>query len=107
MFSDYEIPYDYLLDAYGGIGTDGKYRSAIADPGKRFAAQLAGNLRGRVAVISFSDQNLRNALAIAIRYGCTRQQFGARLMDYDLHRQRLMPILAQLFAIGAVKNAVF
>ena len=66
---------------------------------KRFAAMMAGLTRGRMGVVWQADGNLRNLITIAVRYAAVRRQFGKPgnetiILDYPLHRYRLMPILA-------------
>lgn len=53
-----------------------------------------------------SAECAKKAVTIAIRYGCIRRQFGGhggletKIMDYQTHQQRLIPLLAQTFAIS-------
>jgi acyl-CoA oxidase len=63
-------------------------------------------ITGRVSMVVDSGNMSKKALVIAIRYGLTRRQFGAKpgqeetlLMDYPIHQYRLMPLLAQAYAM--------
>lgn len=113
IFENYRVPYDCLLDKLGHITVDGKYKSSIKKPEKRFAASLAGLIRGRLGVLIGSTANLRNALTIALRYSAVRRQFGGSsgieqpILDYPLQRYRLIPHLANLFASSYSSNKIF
>jgi acyl-CoA oxidase len=71
-------------------------------------AQLAYGalIEGRVAMVRDSGNVSKKAVTIAIRYGAIRRQFASksgeaetRLLDYTIHQHRLMPLLAQAFAM--------
>lgn len=70
-------------------------------------AQLAFGalIGGRVSMITDSGNIAKKALTIAIRYAAVRRQFGntdgveTKLLDYVIHQRRLMPLLAQAFAM--------
>jgi acyl-CoA oxidase len=104
IFENYRVPYDSLLDHFSHISEDGKLKSSIKAKEKRFAAMMAGMVRGRFGIISGSMLNLRKALTIAIRYAAQRTQFGPPnqpeipILDYQITKYRLMPHIARLFA---------
>ncbi|TPX56083.1 acyl-CoA oxidase [Powellomyces hirtus] len=63
-------------------------------------------ISGRVAMVVDSGAIAKKALTIAIRYAAIRRQFGAKdgepetkILDYAIHQYRLMPLLAQAFAM--------
>lgn len=102
IFSNYRAPYSALLDKFCSINAEGKYKSAVKNADRRLGVFLAGLIRGRFCVILGSEVNLRNSLTIALRYSALRKQFGypeMSILDYPLHRSRLVPHLARLFAI--------
>ena len=105
VFNNYRVPYDSLLDRFSQITPNGHFRSSIKNKGKRFATMLSGLLRGRSGVFMSSASQLRNALTIAIRYSAVRKQFALSdgpeipILDYQMHRYRLMPHLANYFAV--------
>lgn len=107
LFRQYRVPYDTLLDRLSSIEPDGKFISKIKSPEKRFSAMLSGLIRGRLSCIMNSEHNARTALTIAIRYAAIRKQFSygdgpeKPILDYSLHRYRLMPHLANTFACNA------
>jgi acyl-CoA oxidase len=63
-------------------------------------------ITGRVSMIVDSGNMAKKALVIAIRYAAVRRQFGAskktietKILDYPIHQYRLMPLLAQAYAM--------
>lgn len=105
-FDQVKVPRNMCLDKYGGVNEDGVYESMFQSKDQRFGGQLVNLSEGRVG-LSISSANLaKTALTIAIRYGLTRRQFGARqpgeqetlIMDYNLHQRRLYPLLATTYA---------
>ena len=104
MFENYKIPKDYCLDRYSGINQKGEYFSAFKNSDKLFGFYMAPLSVGRSFVNSNTIGASFNALAIAIRYACTRRQFTnpankteQLLIDYQLTQKRLMPLLAASF----------
>ena len=110
IFDNYRVPYDSLLDHFSHISEDGKLKTSIKNKEKRFAAMMAGMVRGRFGIKSGAILNLRKALTIAIRYAAQRTQFGppgqaeSPLLEYQITRYRLMPHLARLFASYALND---
>ncbi|CAG9330240.1 unnamed protein product [Blepharisma stoltei] len=102
LFKNYRVPYDALLDKYSQISPDGKFKSHIKNKEKRFGLMLTGLITGRCSIVIVSELHTRNALTIAIRYAAVRKQFGGEIerpiLDYPVHRFRLMPHLAKDFA---------
>lgn len=65
-------------------------------------------IQGRVAMVADSGNVAKKALTIACRYAIVRRQFHSvvsgpnvetQLIDYTIHQHRLMPLLAQTFAM--------
>ena len=60
---------------------------------------------GRVSVALASLSAMKSGLAIAVRYGDRRRQFGpegkpeVHLMDYLTHQRRLLPRVAEAYAL--------
>jgi len=110
LFQNYRVPYDALLDRFSQISADGKFKSSIKNPEKRFSAMLAGLCRGRISVLWITEEHLRNALTVAIRYGAVRRQFGPKgetpILDYPVYRYRLMPHLANSVASCAAREVL-
>jgi acyl-CoA oxidase len=104
-FDRVRIPRTSLLNRFGTVDADGTYESPIASPTKRFFSQISTLVGGRIAIASAAVAAARSALAIAIRYGDRRRQFGpaggpeTRLLDYRTHQLRLLPRLARAYAL--------
>ena len=107
IFNNYRAPYDSLLDKYSQITEEGEFKSEMTKKEKRLGIMLGGLIRGRLAVVSGTECNLKSGLAIALRYSALRKQFSQGqgpeipILDYQMQRVRLMPILAQTFAVRA------
>jgi acyl-CoA oxidase len=99
------VPRDNLLDRFGSIDDDGRYRSPIQSPGRRFFTMLRTLVAGRVSIAAASVSGVKVGLAIAVRYTDARTQFGAKdaperpLLDYPLLQRALMPRLATTFGL--------
>lgn len=105
LFQQYRVPYDALLDKFSQITAEGNFKSAIKSPNKRFATMLTSLIRGRAGVYMGASAALRKGLTIAIRFSAVRKQFGLSeglevpILDYQMQRFRLMPHLANFFAV--------
>lgn len=107
-FDRVRIPRENLLDRFGTVTPDGEYRSDLPDPTDQMQRTMSG---GRVAIALGALSAAKAALTIAIRYAERRRQFGSAeerlLFDYPLHRRRLLPRLAAVYALdAALKRAV-
>ncbi|WP_449283189.1 acyl-CoA dehydrogenase family protein [Leucobacter sp.] len=104
-FTHVRIPRENLLNRYGDVAADGTYSSAIESPGRRFFTMIGTLVQGRVSLDGSAVRAMQAALTIAIRYGSERRQFpGASgretvLLDYGQHQRRLLPRLAQTYAM--------
>ncbi|MGB5752732.1 MAG: acyl-CoA dehydrogenase [Thermoanaerobaculia bacterium] len=104
-FDQVRIPRQNLLDRFAQVAADGSYSSPISSPTKRFFVMLGTLVGGRVSVALAGLSTSKSALAIAVRYGARRRQFGPEgaaetvLLDYRTHQRRLMPRLATTYAL--------
>ncbi|TDL42384.1 acyl-CoA dehydrogenase [Kocuria rosea] len=105
-FTRVRVPRTHLLDKYGAVAPDGTYSSPIASPGRRFFTMIGTLVQGRVSLDGAAVLANKAALSIAIRYGSERRQFNASsdvqeevLMDYQQHQRRLLPRLAETYAM--------
>ncbi|MGB5174985.1 MAG: acyl-CoA dehydrogenase, partial [Thermoanaerobaculia bacterium] len=104
-FDQVRIPRQNLLDRFAQVAADGTYSSSIASPTKRFFVMLGTLVGGRVSVALAGLSTSKSALAIAVRYGARRRQFGPEgaaetvLLNYRTHQRRLMPRLATTYAL--------
>ncbi|MEE8526031.1 MAG: acyl-CoA dehydrogenase family protein, partial [Thermoanaerobaculia bacterium] len=104
-FEHVRVPRHNLLDRFAQVAADGSYTSSIPSPSRRFFTMLGTLVGGRVSVALAALSAAKSALAIAVRYGAQRRQFGPpdeseiRLLDYRTHQRRLMPRLAATYAL--------
>jgi acyl-CoA oxidase len=105
-FTDVRVPRENLLNRYGDVDENGVYTSPIESPGRRFFTMLGTLVQGRVSLDGACTVASKLALTIAIRYGTERRQFAGGdsdevvLMDYQRHQRRLLPRLAQTYAMS-------
>jgi len=103
-FNQVKVPVDNLLDKYGGIDKEGKYRSKIENPNKRFFTMLGTLVGGRICVAKGALAAAKMSLAIAVKHALRRRQFNDSiriqedlLMDYPTHQLRLIPRVASSY----------
>jgi len=103
-FDNVRIPRENLLNRYADVSVEGQYSSSIESKGRRFFTQLGALVQGRVSLTGAVTNAQKLALTIAIRYGNERRQFPGvdgeevKLMDYQRHQRRLLPLLAETYA---------
>jgi acyl-CoA oxidase len=103
-FSNVVIPKEDMLDRYAFVNEDGKFESPIASDNRRFFTMLGTLVGGRIGIPRSGNAASKVGLAIAIRYGDQRKQFGPEgasevpILNYRTHQRRLMPLLANAFA---------
>lgn len=109
-FNGVRVPLDNLLNKYGDVSPDGQYSTHIPNKGKRFNTMLDALVGGRICVGSSALNVSKLGLTIAVRYACTRRQFGLPkqpeflLMDYLSHQKRLLPLIATTYALRIGMN---
>lgn len=111
MFNQVRVPRENLLNRYADVAPDGTYSSPIENPNRRFFTMLGALVRGRVTVAGSGAQAARVALDMAVRYALQRRQFHASgedrevlIMDYLVHQRRLLPYVAQSYALQFAQN---
>ena len=106
-FSAVRVPREALLDRYGTVTDNGSYESSITSPGARFFTMIGALVQGRICIGAAGLAVARNGLTIAVRWGERRRQFGTGLdmdtplMDYLTHQRRLIPPIAESYALQA------
>ena len=107
-FDHVRVPRTEMLDRYAQVASDGAYASSIASPAARFFTTLGTLVAGRISVGHSGLSIAKVGLAIAVRYSARRRQFGPAegkaetiLLDYPAHQRRLMPLLANAYALDA------
>jgi len=104
-FDQVVIPYENMLDRFARITDDGKFDSPIASDNRRFFTMLGTLVGGRIGIPRSGLSASKSGLAIAIRYGDKRQQFGPEggaevpILNYRTHQRRLIPLLANAYAL--------
>ncbi len=105
-FDAVRVPRSNMLDRYAEVTEDGRYLSEIENADRRFFTMLGTLIQGRVSVGGAGISASKVALAVAIKYGNVRRQFGPPdsdeeelLLDYGMHQRRLLPLLAKTYAL--------
>jgi acyl-CoA oxidase len=104
-FDHVRVPRENLLDRFGGIASDGAYRSSIASPTRRFFRMLGTLVAGRVSIAAASLSAAKTGLVVAVRYTDRRRQFGPEggvempVLDYLTMQRRLLPRIAKAIAL--------
>ncbi len=104
-FKNVVIPKDDMLDKFSAVNEDGKFTSPISSDNRRFFTMLGTLVGGRIGIPRSGNAASKLGLAIAIKYGDQRKQFGPEgapevpILNYRTHQRRLMPLLANAFAL--------
>lgn len=104
-FNNVIIPADDMLDRFAGVTADGKFTSPISSDNRRFFTMLGTLVGGRIGIPRSGLSASKSGLTIAIRYGDGRKQFGPEggaevpILNYRTHQRRLMPLLANAYAL--------
>ncbi len=104
-FDHVRVPRENLLDRFASVSAEGVYSSPISSSSRRFFTMLGTLVGGRISVAAAALSAAKSGLAIAVRYGSRRRQFGPPgrpevvLLDYPSHQRRLMPRLAACYAL--------
>jgi acyl-CoA oxidase len=111
VFDHVRVPRENLLNRYGDVEPDGSYHSPIESDGRRFFTTIGTLIRGRITVGGSAAAAARVALDIATRYALQRRQFSAPdddrevlIMDYLVHQRRLLPLIAESYALQFAQN---
>jgi acyl-CoA oxidase len=104
-FNNVVIPKENMLDKFASVNEDGKFESPIASDNRRFFTMLGTLVGGRIGIPRSGNAASKTGLAIAIKYGDQRRQFGpdgaseVPILNYRTHQRRLMPLLANAYAL--------
>jgi acyl-CoA oxidase len=105
VFNQIRIPRENMLDRFAQVSEAGEYTSVTNNPGKRFFMMLSTLVMGRVSISAAATAMSKVGLAIAVRYACSRRQFGPSggpevvIADYQTYQRRLFPHLATAYAL--------
>jgi acyl-CoA oxidase len=104
-FDNVVIPRENMLDKFASVNDQGKFESPIASDNRRFFTMLGTLVGGRIGIPRSGNAATKTGLTIAIRYGDQRRQFGPEggsevpILNYRTHQRRLMPLLANSYAL--------
>lgn len=104
-FDNVVIPKDDMLDRYASVNDHGVFVSPITSDNRRFFTMLGTLVGGRIGIPRAGLSAAKAGLAIAIKYGDQRKQFGPEggtevpILNYQTHQRRLMPLLANAYAL--------
>lgn len=98
-FKDVKVPYDAMLDRFANIDESGAYKSDIPKKSQRFFKMISTLVTGRVFVSMVALSGAKNALTSAINFAEDRKVFGEMLMDKQATQSRLLPHLANAYAL--------
>jgi len=104
-FDQVTIPSENLLNRYADVTDEGKFTSPISSDNRRFFTMLGTLVGGRIGIPRAGLSAVKSGLTIAIRYGDQRKQFGPEggsevsILNYRTHQRRLMPLLANAYAL--------
>jgi len=99
------IPKENMLDRFASVNEAGKFESPISSDNRRFFTMLGTLVGGRIGIPRSGNAASKTGLTIAIRYGDQRRQFGPEggsevpILNYRTHQRRLMPLLANTYAL--------
>lgn len=111
-FDNVKIPAENLLSAFATIDEEGHYRSPISGKRNRFLKMADQLLSGRICIAGMSLSASKMALLITLRYSQKRKAMGSDgksswpLINYQLQRNALIPLLARTYALSFALNAV-
>ncbi|KAL4145106.1 hypothetical protein PRNP1_012779 [Phytophthora ramorum] len=104
QFDHVRIPRANMLRRYAQVSRDGRFTQTQHKAQLAYAALLVN--RGKIVTLSVGI--LEKAVTIAVRYAAVRRQglqvnsqdshAETRLLDYQTHQYRLMPVLARAYA---------
>jgi acyl-CoA oxidase len=104
-FNQVVIPKENMLDRFASVNEEGKFKSPIVSDNRRFFTMLGTLVGGRIGIPRSGNAASKSGLTIAIRYGDQRRQFGPEggtevpILNYRTHQRRLMPLLANAYAL--------
>lgn len=104
-FDKVVIPHENMLDRFAHVNEAGEFESPIPSDNRRFFTMLGTLVGGRIGIPRSALAAAKTGLTIAIKYGDRRRQFGPEggnevpILNYRMHQQRLMPYLANAYAL--------
>ena len=105
QFTHVRIPRSYMLMKHSKVSKDG----TVTEPAME-QLSYGALIQGRCTMVVDAANIAKKALTIAVRYACVRRQFGEpekKLLDYQIHQHRLIPLMAQSLAMQFAANQVY
>jgi acyl-CoA oxidase len=105
IFDQVIIPKENMLDRFAGVDEQGHFISPITSDNRRFFTMLGTLVGGRIGIPRSALATSKSGLTITIRYSDQRKQFGPEgaaevpILNYRTHQRRLMPLLANAYAL--------
>lgn len=98
-FDKVRVPHGDMLDRFAQIDQDGHYQSEIKKKSQRFFKMIGTLVTGRIFVSMVSLSGAKNALTAAVTHAEERKVFGETLLDKQATQARLLPHLADAYAM--------
>jgi acyl-CoA oxidase len=104
-FDNVTIPYENMLDRFSSVSEAGEFQSPIPSDNRRFFTMLGTLVGGRIGIPRSALAAAKTGLATTIKYSDKRRQFGPEsgqevpILNYRMHQLRLMPYLANSYAL--------
>jgi len=104
-FDNVVVPYESMLDRFASVNEAGEFDSPIPSDNRRFFTMLGTLVGGRIGIPRSALAAAKTGLATAIKYADKRRQFGPEgasevpILNYRMHQRRLMPYLANAYAL--------
>jgi len=104
-FKNVVIPHEDMLDKFASVNEAGEFESPIPSDNRRFFTMLGTLVGGRIGIPRSALAASKTGLATTIKYSDKRRQFGPEggnevpILNYRMHQRRLMPYLANSYAL--------
>jgi len=104
-FKNVVVPHEDMLDKFASVNEAGEFESPIPSDNRRFFTMLGTLVGGRIGIPRSALAASKTGLATAIKYSDKRRQFGPEggnevpILNYRMHQRRLMPYLANSYAL--------
>ncbi|TRW24369.1 acyl-CoA oxidase [Flavobacterium zepuense] len=104
-FKNVVIPHEDMLDKFASVNQAGEFESPIPSDNRRFFTMLGTLVGGRIGIPRSALAASKTGLATTIKYSDKRRQFGPEggnevpILNYRMHQRRLMPYLANSYAL--------